>query len=118
MFFISASMLAQTDSVVVNEANKNIPTVDNPDDWYSKELPHDLNPQKDWERVYAEDLPPKLVKILQNEPQYQGWEEQPVYLDKNTGLYHVRLVDANEVRKYGFDKKGHVVTVDANKKPQ
>lgn len=62
--------------------------------------------------IPTSQIPKKLLKALNKDELYHGWEKLPIYQQKNTKHYIVRIADRNTVRSYGFNEDGNVVTYD------
>jgi len=87
-----------------------VDTITNPESVYNSELPHDLKPYKDSVRLAPNEIPKKLLHRLTHNKRYDGWEENGVYLDKNTGVYMLYIASDSLMIKYGLDEYGKVVT--------
>jgi hypothetical protein len=72
----------------------------------------DLFPKTNHQLVNQTDLPAKVRKALQKGKQYHGWHKSPVYYDKNTKLFLVRIQRGNDVKVFGLDDSGRPVTYD------
>jgi len=58
----------------------------------------------------ATQLPHRVLKSLQRESIYSGWEKLPVLFDKNTGIYTVRIKAENDTIYYGLNENGKPVS--------
>jgi hypothetical protein len=70
----------------------------------------DLEPIDNYRKLDRSDLPSGLVKALETNDQFKGWEKRAVYLDKNTDLYIVTIPFGDAFRVFGLDKNGKGVT--------
>lgn len=59
-------------------------------------------------------LPPKLHKSLQENPRYSGWEQLPVYYDKNTDIYTIRILENSDTTFIGLNRNGKPVSYGNN----
>lgn len=59
--------------------------------------------------VPANEIPRHLQKTLKDD-QYEGWENSGVLLQRNTGLYVVRIAAGETTTTYLFTRKGRVVS--------
>lgn len=71
----------------------------------------DYQPRDNFVEIANEQLPPAVYKTLEEGPQYHGWQDAPLMLDKNTGLYWIHFTDDSTTRSYGFNKNGDPVSV-------
>jgi hypothetical protein len=67
--------------------------------------------------ISPEQLPSAVVKLLDHEKLYSGWRTGVLEYDQNTGFYHVAIRESKVIRKYMFDKKGNVVSLDERNVP-
>lgn len=72
----------------------------------------DVAPTDSIVQLSVEQLPRELVKALNDNSLYKGWEKHTLQIDKNTGLYWLHIRDRRRVRSYAFDGEGHVVSVN------
>jgi hypothetical protein len=87
------------------------------DDTTSNFPPGDIAPENRMIAVPVNQLPEKVLKALTSEEQYDGWRDTTVYLEKNTGLYHVPVKTQDGIRIFGLNKDGHPVTFDVVTEP-
>jgi hypothetical protein len=71
----------------------------------------DIAPADSIVQLSPEQLPRDLIKALDENPLYKGWEKSTIQIDKNTGLYWLHIRDRQTVRSYGFDDEGHPVSI-------
>ena len=62
--------------------------------------------------ISDEQLPSKIVKLLDREELFAGWKNGRVEFDENLGQYWIYIPAKNSVRLYVMSKEGHVVRVD------
>ena len=72
----------------------------------------DMEPETTMIAIPADELPEKVLKALTREDQYKGWRDTTIYLEKNTGLYHVPLKTEDGIHIFGLNKDGDPVTFD------
>ena len=72
--------------------------------------PVDRPPYNQLIPVPVRSLPNQLRAALQNESQYEGWQDTTIYRDKNTGLYIVPMRRSDGIRIFGLNKMGDAVT--------
>jgi hypothetical protein len=82
-------------------------------DKYATEVPKDSPPYKNQIEVAREDIPVRLLKTLQRDDLYKGWENSTIYLDENTHIYMLRMKRNSTITTYGFNKNGKAVTFDS-----
>src|SRR5690349_13184665 len=75
-------------------------------------LQSDLEPKNKVTKVRRNEIPAELLKALNTDSQYQGWQDSTVYFESNTGLYLIPIKTEDGVRVYGVDRKGNPVTFD------
>lgn len=68
-------------------------------------------------KIPADKLPKKLLRTLTHDDLYRGWEKFPIYLQKNTKHYIVRVMEGNSMKVFGLNEDGNVVTFDEVAKP-
>jgi hypothetical protein len=56
-------------------------------------------------------IPAKLLRVLKKDDRYRGWETSGVYLDADTNLYMVSVMQGRIDRTYGFNAYGKPVLV-------
>lgn len=56
-------------------------------------------------------IPASLLRVLKKDAQYKGWETSGIYLDTDTNLYMVNVMQGNVSRTYGFNVYGKPVLV-------
>lgn len=59
-------------------------------------------------------LPSKLHKTLHNNPRYKGWDQLPVYYNKNTDIYTIRILENSDTTFIGLNKNGKPVSYGNN----
>src|SRR5689334_15502921 len=64
----------------------------------------DLNPVNELIRTEKREVPKKIIKRLQKDKLYEGWEKVPIYFDKNTKLYVIHIPSGNTSRTYHFNE--------------
>ena len=78
----------------------------------SQQVPQqDMAPADSMVEIGVEQLPRDLFKTLNKEPQFAGWQNDVLQLDKNTGLYWLHMRRGNVVRSYGFNQHGKPVSM-------
>lgn len=99
----SFSVTAQADSTMQD----NLPAT--PQGQYGTQRVPDqhVDEQKE-DRVEVERtaLPPDMLSHLNKDSQFEGWDQSPVFYEKNTEQYLVNIVKENSTRTYRFDKQG------------
>jgi hypothetical protein len=70
----------------------------------------DLGPKTILQPMSREDLPARLVEVLEKKPQYNGWRDSTIYFEKNTGIYHVPIKYNDGVKVFGLNENGDPVT--------
>ncbi len=83
----------------------------NHDSASSVSLQEDQPPFNKQTQLSKDEIPRRVLKALQTEEQYQGWEKFPVYYDNNTDLYLIRTQHETTITTYGLNKNGKPVTV-------
>jgi hypothetical protein len=79
-----------------------------------KQLPPDLHYAKDAVRINADELPPVVLKKLQQvEP--TGWEKSVVYRGKKEKIFIVEMRDNQNTRTYRFDTEGKLLKDEDDK---
>jgi|GEM_PF-5513888 len=73
---------------------------------------NDFYPKDHHELIQRTKLPVQLRKVLDHNSLYHGWQQFPVYLDKNSNLYMIRIKQENILKVFGLDDHGNVVTYD------
>jgi rRNA pseudouridine-1189 N-methylase Emg1 (Nep1/Mra1 family) len=68
--------------------------------------------KEDRMEVQKNDLPAAMVQLLENSDQYDGWDESPVYFEKNTDQYVINVVRDNTTQTFRFSKKGEAIKTD------
>jgi hypothetical protein len=88
------------------------------DDDTARQFPQeDLEPQDKIMVVPPYKLPSEVREALENQPQYQGWQDSTVYFDKNTRLYIVPVKNNEGIELYGLNENGEPVTFNVVAKP-
>lgn len=82
------------------------------DDTVAQFPPTDLSPKTNLLPVPADALPPALVRTLNQEKQYRGWNDTTVYFNSNTKLYLVHVKTDEGVKIFGLNERGRPVTFD------
>ena len=67
--------------------------------------------KEDRMEVKKEMLPPLLLEALKEE-KYSGWEDSPIYYEKNTDQYILHVTKDNSTQTFRFDKEGEPITTD------
>lgn len=80
------------------------------DDSVSEVPPADQWPYNKLTPVKSAALPAGVRHTLENNSQYQGWQDTTIYHDRQAGLYMVPLRDKDGIRIYGLNKNGDPVT--------
>lgn len=88
------------------------------DQQYWKEIPKDLPPKRDLALVSKDTIPTRLRRTLNGSELYEGWENLPIYIDRNTSLYMLYLKKDRTISIYGFNENGKPITYDAYTKPK
>jgi hypothetical protein len=68
--------------------------------------------------ISVEQLPTSIVKTLESDKLYSGWQHGGIEFDKNTGFYHILIEEKKVIRKYVFNKDGTVISLDERNIPQ
>jgi hypothetical protein len=76
----------------------------------SQQIPQDFLPRDQYLNISIEQIPQELYGTLTEQPLYKGWQNQVILLDKNTGLYWLRMRTKDVVRFYGFNANGKIVS--------
>jgi hypothetical protein len=76
----------------------------------SQQIPQDFPPRDQFVEISIEQIPQELYETLTEQPLYKGWQNQVMLLDKNTGLYWLRMKTKDVVRLYGFNANGKSVS--------
>lgn len=63
-------------------------------------------------RLEPDQLPTALRRTLKRGEQYKGWERSAIFIQKNTGLYVVRITEGATTRIYRFNRNGKAVSYD------
>jgi hypothetical protein len=71
----------------------------------------DLAPADSVAQISPEQLPRELLRTLNGDSIYRGWQKHSIQLDKNTGLYWVHIRESTRVRSYGFNANGKQVSI-------
>ncbi|HEY9046412.1 MAG TPA: hypothetical protein VIN08_10975 [Ohtaekwangia sp.] len=82
----------------------------NPESVYNSEIPYDLEPARDSMKLAWSEIPNKLLRKLNRTRRYAGWERAGLYLNRNTKVYMIYIINDSLVTKYGLDENGRVVT--------
>lgn len=77
----------------------------------------DHRPFNNRTNISAEQLPPSVVKALERDKLYSGWQHGGIEFDKNTGLYHILIKEEKVIRKYVFNEDGNVISLDERNIP-
>ena len=72
----------------------------------------DFLPADSLVEISPEQLPRELFRTLNEEPQFEGWENGNIQRDKNTKLFWLHLRSDSVSRSYGFAPNGKVVSVE------
>ena len=72
----------------------------------------DLAPADSMVQIGVDQVPRELLKTLTKEPQFSGWQNDVLLLDKNTGLYWLHMKRGNVRRSYGFNNNGKPVSMN------
>jgi hypothetical protein len=79
----------------------------------SQQIPqHDLAPADTMVQIGVEQVPRELLRTLSKEPQFAGWQNDVLQLNKNTGLYWLHMRRGNVMRSYGFNRHGKPVSMN------
>lgn len=70
----------------------------------------DRQPDNKYRALAVKDLPSRLRKTLDEEPQYEGWRDSTVYLEINTDLYIVPVKYDGGIKVFGLKEDGNAVT--------
>jgi hypothetical protein len=73
-------------------------------------ITQDFAPADSVVEVSVEQIPQALFKTLSEGPQYAGWQNHIIQLDKNTELYWLHIRSGRNVRSYGFSPNGKPVS--------
>lgn len=108
----TVAVYAQSDSAVIVRPAITPParTIPDPQSKYNNELPHDIGAQKDSVMLTGKQIPKKLLRTLNRDQRYTGWEDDGIYLNTNTNVYMLYLTQDSLVTKYGFDKQGKTIS--------
>lgn len=96
---------AQSDSAIYENG---LPVAD--DDTVRNFPAYDLYPKNSELTLSKEELPHRLVKALNNDELYKGWDKLPVVYNKRTGIYSIRVIHTNDTAYYGFNDHGKPVS--------
>jgi hypothetical protein len=72
----------------------------------------DFQPTDSFVEIAVEQLPQALVKTLNDDAVYAGWENSIVQLDKNTGNYWIQIQKGDVIRYFCFNQQGKIVSMD------
>jgi hypothetical protein len=111
--FCMQTAFAQNDSL---EFIHGLPVIE--DDTVQQFPQEDLEPLSNYTRIAKNEIPPRLQRTLKHDDLYKGWENSPIYLDRNTGLYILHLSSATSVRTYRFNESGKPVSYSETAKPR
>ena len=65
------------------------------------------------EKIPKQHIPKQLIKTLRDDALYGGWERNPVYRNRKTGLYIVTVMESDSVKRvFGFNDNGKAITFD------
>ena len=73
------------------------------------------NPQfrkEDRVEVPISDIPANLIAHLRKEKKYQGWENNPVYLDRNSKAYIIHVTNGGASKTYQLNEEGKLLSED------
>lgn len=70
----------------------------------------DRQPDNRYRPLSVAELPSGLLKVLDEEPQYDGWRDSTVYFEVNTDLYIVPVKYDGGVKIFGLQEDGNAVT--------
>ena len=70
----------------------------------------DRQPDNRHRALSVRELPSELRKVLDEEPQYEGWRDSTVYLEVNTDLYIVPVKYDGGIKIFGLKENGNPVT--------
>lgn len=102
----SINGFSQSDSI---EYNHGVPVGD--DDTVQNFPTRDSPPNSDLVKVPSGEIPDPLIKALKKKSIYNGWEKFPVYLNKASGIYDVRILQGSDTIVFGLNKDGNLVTI-------
>lgn len=70
----------------------------------------DRQPNNRYRPLSVSELPSELRKVLDEEPQYEGWRDSTVYFEKNTDLYIVPVKYEGGIKIFGLQEDGNAMT--------
>ena len=74
---------------------------------------NDIEQKEDRVEVRKDELPAAMKDALNADGKYAGWEDSPVYYERNTDQYLIHIKSENTTQTYRFDKKGVPIVTDA-----
>jgi hypothetical protein len=73
-----------------------------------------VDQKEDRVEISREKLPSSMLKELENNPRYEGWEEGNVFYEQNTDQFIVHVIRDNSTQTFRFDKEGHPLQNNEN----
>jgi hypothetical protein len=82
-------------------------------------FPHyDYFPKQDSEIIRYDLLPPKLQRQLKHNVNYKGWDQFPIYFNRHTDIYTIRIKEGGDTTVIGLNKNGKPVTFGENSREE
>jgi hypothetical protein len=106
LFWMGCSTVhAQQDSTVYHMG---LPVSD--DDTVQNFPQYDYFPKQDSEIIRYDLLPQKVQRQLKHNVNYAGWDQFPVYFNRHTDIYTIRIKQGSDTTVIGLNKNGKPVT--------
>ena len=93
LIFLAFSSYCQTDSLQQN--------------------PIGTEQKEDRVEIRKDELPPAMKTALDADAKFKGWQDSPVYFERNTDQYLIHITSENTTQTYRFDKKVVPIVTDA-----
>ena len=68
--------------------------------------------KEDRVEIQKDELPAAMKTALNSDAKYKGWEDSPVYYERNTDQYLIHITGENSTQTFRFDKKGTPIVTD------
>jgi hypothetical protein len=105
LLMFCSTVNAQQDSTVYHQG---IPVSD--DDTVQNFPQYDYFPKQDSENIRYDLLPQKVQRQLKHNTNYAGWDQFPVYFNRHTDIYTIRIKQGSDTTVIGLNKNGKPVT--------
>jgi hypothetical protein len=105
LLMVCSAVNAQQDSTVYHQG---IPVSD--DDTVQNFPQYDYFPKQDSEIIRYDLLPQKVQRQLKHNANYAGWNQFPVYFNRHTDIYTIRIKQGSDTTVIGLNKNGKPVT--------